>query len=428
MVSETLCCRVDTATDIEAFAIPLPKPRDNYILVFWYRDTSYASDSFGCTATPNIYHWWILDRNSLSGQVGVNVPHVNLFGSECRAEVYFSGLQFFKRDGLKALISGYIYGGNYSKFAYIVDLSNPSAPTVVKQLTDGSAQKGDWWNLHVAYYHPETDEIWFGDIRGNIYYAPYTTFLGLTDFQGGTKLISNVYVTAQVEIYRLTSSKLYAHVYDVNRAVHRHYIIDPSAHTYSSWTPPKTYNALGFGMNYMVGLTTSGSTIVGIDLIDKSTLAVSKSISVSISFSRILHVTDYVSHVAIFDTAKIILVNISTGAVKEIAFPNPLYGYYINTPYVYGFKWVSDINTTGELVEDKLDEYYYFDYDPTTYKATLKNTAGDPVPNKTVYIGIPGSGKPPYSTLIAQATTDANGQIDLSTYSNRVVTLVSVSY
>ena len=428
MVSETLLCRVDTATDIEAFVVRFPKPLDKYLYVWWYRDTSWASDSFGCTSIPNIFHFWILDETQLTGQVGTAVPHVNLTGSECNPHVFFRGFQFFWRNGLKLLLSGYVYGGSYPKFISIYDVSDPTKPKLDKELRDGSATAGNWWNYLAAIYLPSTDEVWFGDINGNIYYAKYDTFLTLSNFQGATKLISGTLNSAQPHFDWLGGSILLLRLSDYNTATTKFYKIDASAKTYTDVTTTLSgYNGGGNGHRFVIGIKTSGSTITQIDLYTKPDLTLYKSLTVSISTTRVHYVTDLYDYVIIVDVNQIVFVNIADGSVSTIAYTRNLNSAEMYTPSIYGFSRTGDITTTGELYKLMLDYYYTVTYDPTTKKATIKDQGGSPLANATVYLADVSNELFQSADGVISVTTDANGVIDLSNYAGRVLRIVKVT-
>jgi hypothetical protein len=428
MVSEKLLCRLDTANDIEAFVVRFPKPLDKYLYIFWYRDVTYSSDSFGCTTLPNIFHLWIVDETQLTGQIGKDIPHINLTGNECNPHVFFRGFQFFWRDGLKLLLSGYVYGGNYPKFISIYNVLDPTKPRLEKELRDGSATKGDWWNYLAAVYLPSTDEIWFGDINGNIYYAKYGSFLGLSNFQGATKLISDSLDSAQIHIDWLSGSILLVRVTNYNTKSVKYYRIDASAKTYSDVTATFSgYNGVANGHRFVIAWKTSGSAITQIDLYNKPDLTLNKSLSAGITTTRVHYITDLYDYVIILDVDRIVFVNIADGSVSSVAYTRNLYGAEMYTPNIYGFNWVNDINTTGELFKLTLDYYYYVEYDPANKRATIKDQSGRVLANTTVYLADVSNESLQSADGVISVTTDAFGSIDLSKYLGRVLRIVKIT-
>jgi hypothetical protein len=428
MVSEKLLCRVDNATDIEAFVVRFPKPLDKYLFVFWYRDTTYTSDSFGCTSIPNIFHFWILDEGQLAGQTGTAIPHINLTGNECNPHVFFRGLQFFWRNGLKLMISGYVYGGSYPKFISIYDVSDPAKPKLEKELRDGSPTAGNWWNYLAAIYLPSTDEVWFGDINGSIYYAKYDFFLILEHFQDAPKLITGTFTSAQIHFDWLGGSILLLRVTDYSTNTTKFYKIDASAKTYTDETTTFSgYNGVANGHRYVFAWKTSGSTITKFDIYSKPDLELVDSLSVNITTTRVHYITDLYDYIMVVDVDRIVLVNLADGSVTAIPYTRNLYQAQLYTPHIYGFNWVNDINTTGELYKLTLDYYYTVTYDPTTKKATIKDQAGNPLANATVYLADVSNESFQSADGVITLTTDANGVIDLSKYAGRVLRIVKVT-
>jgi len=417
MVSSKLLCRVDTATDVEAFAINFPKPYDKYLLAFWYRDVSYGSDSFGCTTLPNIFHWWILDKTQLTGQTGTAVPHYNLFGNECRAEVLFANAQFFMRSGLKLLTSGYVYGGNYQKFVALFDLSDPTKPTLIKELLDVSTPAGGYWNLLRALYHPPTDEIYVLSINGDVRYAKYTDFLNATDFSSLT-LVGNLgFSPATGGILPFSSGKLMVNASQYGGTGVWNGLLDVSTKTLTRYTSLDAYQGHVSGRKYLLGLKISNNTLTGIDVIDKTNMSVLRSLTLNIALASQnpwIDLGDYLAQIVI-DGKTFRVINLTDGSYFDIILPYPMFGSNLIAGKIYGFNWVSGINTTGELYELTLDAYYYLDYDPTTKKAVLKDQAGSPVPNKTVIISklFAPSRDSGFEKDVTK-TSDASGVIDLS--------------
>ncbi|HWO70251.1 MAG TPA: Ig-like domain-containing protein [Actinomycetota bacterium] len=412
MVTTRLLYRVDNATDIEAYVINLPKPYDRYQVVFWYRDTTYGSDSFGCTSIPNIFHWWVLDKTQLNGQVSTNIPHVNLFGDECRAEVLFRGVQFFMRNGLKMLVSGYTYG-TYRKFAALFDMSNPLTPSLIKKLEDVGT--GSWWNKHKAAYVPRTDEIYVLSLNGDVRYARYNDFINATDFSS-LSLVGNIGLTNATDgLYLFDDTRLIVTAYaQLNLANKWFGFVDVTTKTLTRNTTLET-SVVIFNMGkYTLGLTISGGVLTRIDVYDK-TPSLLRTYTVNMQIYTMIDLGDYVG-IVLSDRRTIRVFNLTDGTYFDITLPEPIFGLSMNIGgRIYGFKWVSDINTTGELYEITLDSYYYLDYDPATKRAVLRDQAGNPVPNKTVYVSMVDNLAESQSMSRSIAmVTDANGVLDIS--------------
>jgi hypothetical protein len=386
-------------------------------LAFWYRDVTYGSDSFGCTTLPNIFHWWILDKTQLTGQTGTSVPHYNLFGNECRAEVFFGNAQFFMRNGLKLLVGGYVYGGNYQKYVALFDLSDPTKPTLLKELLDVSTPAGGYWNSHRALYHPPTDEIYVLSINGDVRYAKYSDFLNARDFSS-LSLVGNLgFSNATDGILPFSSGELMVRVSQYGGTGVWNGLLDTSTKTLTRYTLLDSYQEFVSGRKYLLGVKISDSTLSGIDVIDKTTMSVLKSLTLNITLiggSPWRDLGDYLARIVI-DGKTFRVINLADGSYFDIILPYPMYGSDFIAGKIYGFNWVSGIDTTGELYELTLDSYYYLDYDPTTRKAVLRDQAGNPVPNKTVIISklFTPSRVSGFEKDVTK-TSDSSGVIDLS--------------
>lgn len=411
MVTETKLAQVAGLNDVEGFIYPLPKPLDKYIYVFWYHDIQYASDEYGCTTLPNIFHHWLVDVTQLTEQTPPNVPHINLFGSECTPYVYFRQVQFFQRQGkLYMLLGGYEYG-SYVKIAALIDITNPANPVVVKVLKD--TQGSSWWNSHKPLYFPARDEILLVSLNGIGRACKFDQFLNATDFTSCPQIFSTGFSSAvDGFIANFTEDKVYIAVSDYNTQNTYRAIYDATGTVTTITQSIGQVNA-----KYALVFVVSGGNVTRIDLVDKSTLSVVSSINVNMPFSEYYAIDIGDGAMFLFNgTSKIYIIKY-TGEVYEYTLSQAYYGAGYISGSFYAFKHVSDIRTSGEIYRITIDNYYYVERDPndpTGKTFILKDKAGNPVPNKTIVIakhpcilGVDG-----YVT----ATTDASGKFTLPSY------------
>jgi len=409
MVSSTLLCQVGGLNDVDGMVWELPAPYDKYLLISWYHDTQYGSDEYGCRSLPNIFHIWLLDETQLTGQTPPNVPHINVFGQECHPYVLFRTLQFIARQGkFYLLLGGYDYSDK-RKFLSLIDITNITSPVVVKTIKDDTGT-GDWWNQTRAVYNPDRDELIYVDITGNVRRLSFSAFLNATKFSDGEVIKAtginpavlgafawdSQYILVRVDQYVSTGTpQQYFGLYDRKNGT----LTDISAFSFDH-----------IMAKYALKHTMSGTTLASIDLIDKSTRTVSKTLTLNIqnigSPYDPMDLGDGIILIGNRGGTAIAIIKYD-GSYYVYTSPIPMYQGRYRKGSVYALKHYSDILTTGELYKITLDTFYYVK--PTTSPDTfqLVDQNGNPVANKTIYL-VQDFGDA-FSDGYTTVTTDANG-------------------
>jgi len=406
MVTSTLLCQVGGLNDIEGQTWPLPAPYDKYLYVGWYHDLNYSQDEYGCTSLPNIFHIWLVDETQLTGQTYPNIPHINVFGQECNPWVVFRTLHFIARQGKFYLfLGGYDYSDK-RKFMSLIDITNITSPVIVKTIKDDTGT-GDWWNELEAMYNPDRDEFVYIDITGKIRRLSFLAFLNATKFSDG-EIVKDTGLNPAIVGAHAWDSDYIIMLIGQYGTTNRYYgLYNRKNGTITDITP---FDLSDIVSKYALKYNISNNVLTSIDLIDKSTRTLAKTLTVNISgvpdnfFSADLG--DGILFMGNKGSTVIAIIKYD-GSVYQYTSPVKLYRASYRKGNVYTFEHYSGISTTGKVYRITLDVFYYVK--PTTSPDTfqLVDQTGSPVANKTVYL-IQDFGlnlNDGYTTV----TTDANG-------------------
>jgi len=406
MVTSTFLCQVGGLNDVDPLPFPLPAPYDNYLLIFWYHDTQYASDEYGCRSLPNIFHTWLVDETQLTGQTPPNVPHINVFGQECTPWVMHRTINFLARQGkFYLLYGGYDYTDK-RKFLSLIDITNITSPVVVNTIKDDTGT-GDWWNLLQAVYNPDRDEFVYGDITGKVRVLSFQAFLNATKFSDGVVVKDTAISNAIVHILGWDSDNFIMKIYAYGGTTTYYGLYDRKNGTVTDISIPEIHFVLAkYGVKYNM----SGSTLASIDLVNKSTRSLEKTLNVNLANVNYTHnpvdIGDGIMVLGSQGSTVIAIVKYD-GSIYQYTSPVKLYNPFYRKGNIYAFEHYSGISTTGKLYKITLDAFYYVK--PTTSPDTfqLVDQTGSPVANKTVYL-IQDYGLN-FSDGYTTVTTDANG-------------------
>ena len=410
MVTSTLLCQVGGLNDVDGMVWELPAPYDKYLLISWYHDTQYASDEYGCTSLPNIFHIWLVDETQLTGQTPPNVPHINVFGTECTPWVVFRTLQFIARQGkFYLLLGGYDYSDK-RKFLSLIDITNITSPVIIKTIKDDTGT-GDWWNKLFATYNPDRDEFIYIDITGNVRRLLFSAFLNATKFTDGEVVKATGINPALEGVFSWDSQYMLVRIVQ--------YVATGTPQKYFGLYDRKNgtltdISAFDFNhvmAKYALKYTMSGTTLASIDLIDKSTRTVSKTLTLNIANIgepyNPMDLGDGIILIGHVGGTTIAIIKYD-GSYYTYTSPIPMFNGRYRKGNVYAFKHYSGAMTTGELYKITLDVFYYVK--PTTSPDTfqLVDQTGSPVANKTIYL-VQDFGDDAFSDGYTTVTTDANG-------------------
>ena len=406
MVSSTLLCQVGGLNDIDGVTWTLPAPYDKYLYVGWYHDLNYNQDEYGCTSLPNIFHIWLLDETQLTGQTYPNIPHINLFGQECTPWVVFRTLHFMARqEKFYLFLGGYDYSDK-RKFMSLVDITDPTKPSVVKTIKDDTGT-GDWWNNLMAVYNPDRDEFIYIDISGNVRRLSFSAFLNATKFTDGEVVKATGLSSAIEGVYAWNSDYMLIKVSQYGTA-NKYYGLYHRKN--GTVTDISAFDFDDIASKYALKYNISDGALTSIDLIDKSTRTVSKTLTLNISGVNNKYINPDLGDGILFignrgDT--VIAVIKYDGSYYIYTSPVKLYQASYRKGNIYTFEHYSNIATTGKLYKITLDVFYYVK--PTTSPDVfqLVDQNGNPVANKTIYLiqDYGWSLNDGYTTV----TTDANG-------------------
>jgi len=306
-------------------------------------------------------------------------------------------------------LGGYDYSDK-RKFLSLIDITDPTKPSVVKTIKDDTGA-GDWWNKLFATYNPDRDEFIYVDISGNVRRLLFSAFLNATKFTDGEVVKATGINPALEGVFSWDSQYMLVRVVQ--------YVSTGTPQKYFGLYDRKNgtltdISAFDFNhvmAKYALKYTMSGTTLTSIDLIDKSTRTVSKTLTLNIAnIGEPYDPMDLGDGIILIGNrgGTTIAIIKYDGSYYTYTSPIPMYQGRYRKGSVYVFKHYSGILTTGELYKITLDAFYYVK--PTTSPDTfqLVDQKGNPVANKTIYL-VQDFGNDAFSDGYTTVTTDANG-------------------
>jgi len=420
MVSLQTLATVTNASDNDPSTVFMIDER--YAVLAWYRDLSYASDEYGCTTIPNIFHLWIVDLSQLSGQTPPNVPHINVLGSECTPHWMWSNYPYniAYKGGKRYLILGggrYVSGSNIVKRLVIVDITNIAAPSVVKVLEDTATYSAP---NDIAYDDATdkvcvvtSDAVFRCDTLDNILNYPATADLRSIPAVSTRPSVSNV----------VKVGTKYMFIWD--DAI---YNLDTGSITTSPF--PAGTDHVFTSNNYVIVLIASTAdrrNKTAIEVRDPDTLSLIRTINFpspffvdpSWNYSLSVEKDSIILIGGDSSGSRFMIIDIQSGSVTTGTLPQNIWTNYnpIRMKYRGGYLvWERASPATGRLLHLLPDSFVNIVYDSANRRVQLLDQLGNPIASKTTYIRIlraTGTARLLSGTLI-QRTSDANGYIDIS--------------
>lgn len=421
MVSLQTLATVTNASDNDANAVFMIDER--YAVLAWYRDLSYASDEYGCTSIPNIFHLWLVDLTQLAGQTPPNVPHVNIFGTECVPHWQWHNYSYniATKQNKRYLLFG---GGRYASASVIyrrlviADITNPTSPAIAKLLED----TGTYGAPNDIAYDDATDKVcvvtsdavFRCDTLDNILNYPATANL---------RSIPAVSTRPSVRGVVKVGTK---YMFIWNDAI---YNLDTGSITTSPF--PAGTDHVTTSNNYVIVLIASTQdrrNKTAIEVRDPDTLSLIKTINISPPFfvdpdwNYSLSVEkDTVILLGSDNTSgKFAVIDIPSSTVTTGSLPqriwtniNPIRMKYRGGYLVWGNPGSVDRGNLKLLLPDSSVNIIY---DSANKRVRLLDLANNPVANRTAYIRtLRATGQTRLiSGNLVQRTSDANGYIDIS--------------
>jgi len=421
MPTATQLARISAATDIdlnqnlrELSAIVLP----GWVVFPWYRDTTYGSDEYGCTSIPNIFHLWLVDLSQLNGQTPPNVPHVNVLGSECVDHWLWGNIVAFVRQGKKYLVIG---GGRYegantiTPRLIIVDITDPNNPQVVKQLEDTGTKS----SAHHVLYCPKSDTFYVVTSDGVLRKGTWDEVMNATSLRDLTAVKDYGTVVALIA---LTQTK--ALVYNDSQGIYEILNME-TGQIEGTFTPPSGHFPVTSTKKLYILERDENANIVAVHVYDPDTLTEEKvfnlpspvpapspawALAVAAVGDVILWIVDNTLYV----------IDVANETVNTVTLPINVSGTVPINMYEGALllfeKGDHCALTNGWLYKVVLDAYVYARYDPSTKKVCVYDEAGNPVANRTLYIGeiTPATWNRGGATPKVTRTTGSDGCVDIS--------------
>ena len=401
-----------TLTDVDFVSglVVLRNLDEEWVFFAWYHDANYGNDEYGCTSLPNIFHNWLMKRSDIEAG---NDTHINVLGNECTDFVCTSAVYVPSKKIL--ILAGYHYtsDGNGYPAIYIIDVSDPANPTIIKHLQHSSA--GATYNY--VYYSVKHDKILIGVRLGDtvrIYYGSYDEVLNANNID------DLPYIDGYRDICPIDEDRVWV----LNPLTLAEAILDLS-------TMSVTSSSLGVLKlirlrSKIAGFYKTGNNTVGIKIFDLD-LNLLGDIDTGIAWtSRTLYAVDNRALIiagtdwAVVDETGII----AQGTLSKSCLRGDRSrdGFILCTP---------GEGSTGTIRKLTPDTGYKIVKVSDTVVQVL-DLDGNPVANKTVYVAeVRGSTasernvqKVSTPGAFTELTTDSEGKVDLSSYAGKTVVII----
>ncbi|RLB79704.1 MAG: hypothetical protein DRH17_13340 [Deltaproteobacteria bacterium] len=390
---------------------------EDWIYIGWYHEFNYGSDEYGCTSLPNIFHHWLMKRADIeAGQL----THVNALGRECTD---FVGMETTYDPAKKILvIGGYRYTAGdqgYPKIA-IIDVSDPSSPRVLKELEHSQSFSSPRAR---PYYNPKHNILMIGVHPENrIYYDTFENVLNASSIDA---------IPNRLDGYDWISPVDEDRVLVANPSTGRNDVLDLT----TMQTSPTDISGwfIVRAPNYVVALYKTANNTIGVKFFNISDLSLAKDVDTGKSAPSN---GEQLSLLAVGD--KVVIFNNES---LEIYVVDPVNGLEATFSLPEKCGWLDRFSDgvvicthpfrgNGDIKEFLADVYYAVVVNGT--KACIKDQAGNPVTNKTVYVSEPYGQQCSrdvqklYGLLksVTQLTTDSEGCVDLSQFVGKTVVII----
>ena len=390
-----------------------------YIYIEWYHDTQYPNDEYGCTSLPNIFHHWLMKREDL--EAGKDT-HINLLGSECTDFLGSFPTVSIRRKAL--IIGGYRYTGPNMgpPKVVIVDISNPESPSVIKEL-ELSTSASDYPPARVLYsekhdliligYSFPSVKLHYGtwdEVINASHIDDLPSIDGYSDpwpIDGDKCIVRGSAGTAVFDFTTKTATPLTL----------------PGAHPKFLRTP-----------SYLVIVYETDTNTIGVQFRDVSDLSLVGDIDTGKSYPSdddLLLEVPVGDKVVIIDSDRKVMfsVDVNGNIGDEVSIPDVCAwgdrsndGTILCTDVGYG---------PGGRIKKLVGDTYY-SVTLSNGKACIKDNAGNPVPNKQVFVAVVGTGRNSirkglgYDGLdnVTVRTTGSDGCVNISDLAGNPVDII----